>query len=159
MGPRGSATNTIPEINPFAGDGDAETARRDLRLRFSNAHRLSWDLTDGTMFAMDIGMNQIEEVNIVHAGRNYGLDGGGKATGKTASTARRRTQSALRAAGGCFGGRTEDEYTYPVAMYDHNEGRAISGGFAYHGRIEALRGKFVFGDLVRGRLFAATLQP
>ena len=43
-------------------------------------------------------------------------------------------------------------------MYDHNEGRAISGGFAYHGRIEALRGKFVFGDLVRGRLFAADLD-
>ncbi|MDD9999730.1 MAG: hypothetical protein OXQ89_18480, partial [Rhodospirillaceae bacterium] len=31
------------------------------------------------------------------------------------------------------------------------------GGFAYHGRIEALRGKFVFGDLVRGRLFATDL--
>ena len=24
------------------------------------------------MFAMDVGMNHIEEVNIVHAGRNYG---------------------------------------------------------------------------------------
>ena len=54
-------------------------------------------------------------------------------------------------------GRTKDEVTYPVAIYDHNEGRAISGGFAYRGRIEALRGKFVFGDLQRGRLFAADL--
>ena len=43
-------------------------------------------------------------------------------------------------------GQTEAEYVYPVAIYDHNDGRAISGGFAYHGRIEALRGKFVFGD-------------
>jgi hypothetical protein len=42
-------------------------------------------------------------------------------------------------------------------MYDHNEGQAVTGGFAYHGRIPALRGKFVFGDLVRGRLFAADL--
>ena len=33
----------------------------------------------------------------------------------------------------------------------------MSGGFAYHGRIAALRGKFVFGDVVRGRLFAADL--
>jgi hypothetical protein len=32
---------------------------------------------------------------------------------------------------------------------------AVSGGFAYYGRIEALRGKFVFGDVQRGRLFAA----
>ena len=42
-------------------------------------------------------------------------------------------------------------------MYDHNEGQAVTGGFAYHGRIPALRGKFVFGDIVRGRLFAADL--
>jgi hypothetical protein len=44
-----------------------------------------------------------------------------------------------------------------VAIYDHDDGQAVSGGFAYHGVIEALRGKFVFGDLVRGRLFAADL--
>jgi hypothetical protein len=42
-------------------------------------------------------------------------------------------------------------------MYDHNEGQAVSGGFAYHGRIAALRGKFVFGDVQRGRVFAADL--
>jgi hypothetical protein len=34
----------------------------------------------------------------------------------------------------------------------------VTGGFAYHGRIEALRGKFVFGDLVRGRLFAVDIS-
>ena len=40
-------------------------------------------------------------------------------------------------------------------MYDHDEGRAVSGGFIYHGAIAALRGKFVFGDIQRGRLFAS----
>ena len=54
-------------------------------------------------------------------------------------------------------GREKDGFTYPVAIYDHNDGQAVTGGFAYHGRIDALRGKFVFGDLVRGRLFAADL--
>jgi len=38
-----------------------------------------------------------------------------------------------------------------------DEGQAVSGGFAYNGRIQALRGKFVFGDVQRGRLFAADL--
>ena len=33
----------------------------------------------------------------------------------------------------------------------------MTTGFAYHGRIAALRGKFVFGDIVRGRLFASDL--
>ena len=54
-------------------------------------------------------------------------------------------------------GRKKDEFTYPVAIYDHNDGQAVSGGFAYHGRIAALRGKFVFGDVQRGRLFASDL--
>ena len=54
-------------------------------------------------------------------------------------------------------GREKDGFTYPVAIYDHDEGRAVTGGFAYHGRIAALRGKFVFGDIQNGRLFAADL--
>jgi len=58
---------------------------------------------------------------------------------------------------GVLSGTTGEGYTYPVAIYDHDEGRAISGGFAYHGRIEALRGKFVFGDIQAGRLFAADI--
>jgi hypothetical protein len=55
-------------------------------------------------------------------------------------------------------GKNKDEFTYPVAIYDHNEGQAVSGGFAYHGKIAALRGKLVFGDVQRGRLFAADLD-
>src|SRR5204863_8358527 len=54
-------------------------------------------------------------------------------------------------------GRQKDEFTYPVAMYSHKDGQAVTGGFAYYGRIPALRGKFVFGDIVRGRLFVADL--
>jgi hypothetical protein len=33
----------------------------------------------------------------------------------------------------------------------------VSGGFAYRGRIAVLRDKFVFGDIQRGRAFAADL--
>jgi hypothetical protein len=45
-------------------------------------------------------------------------------------------------------------YTYPVAMYDHDEGNAISGGYEYWGtHVPALEGKYLFGDIVQGRLF------
>jgi hypothetical protein len=54
-------------------------------------------------------------------------------------------------------GREKDGFTYPVAIYDHDEGRAVTGGFAYHGKIAALQGKFIFGDIQNGRLFAADL--
>jgi len=156
-GTKGLGDYTIPAINPFASDGDPGTLGEIYAHGFRNAHRLSWDLTDGTMFANDIGMNQIEEVNIVHEGGNYGWMAreGYWENGMTRPGGALNQLYELPA--DVLDGRTKDGLIYPVAMYDHNEGRAISGGFAYHGRIEALRGKFVFGDLVRGRLFAADL--
>jgi hypothetical protein len=33
----------------------------------------------------------------------------------------------------------------------------VTGGVAYHGRIAALQGKFVFGDIQNGRVFASDL--
>jgi hypothetical protein len=42
-------------------------------------------------------------------------------------------------------------------VYDHDEGRSITDGFPYHGRIAALRGKFVFGDIYTGRVFVSDL--
>jgi hypothetical protein len=54
-------------------------------------------------------------------------------------------------------GHQKDGLTYPVVVYDHDEGRSVTDGFAYHGRIAALNGKFVFGDIQRGRVFASDL--
>ena len=70
-GVKGLGDYTIPMANKFAADGDPNTLGEIYAYGFRNAHRLSWD-TDGTMFASDIGMNHIEEINIVHNGGNYG---------------------------------------------------------------------------------------
>ena len=156
-GEKGVGDYTIPATNAFAADGDPNTLGENYALGFRNAHRLSWDLTDGTMFALDIGMNHIEEINIVRNRENYGwmaregyFENGIIRSGGELSQLYPLPEEVLT-------GRTEDRFTYPVAIYDHDEGRAVSGGFAYHGRIEALRGRFVFGDLNNGRLFAADL--
>ena len=71
-GTKGLGDYTIPPSNKFAADGDPKTLGEIYAYGFRNAHRLSWDLTDGTMFASDIGMNHIEEINIVRNGENYG---------------------------------------------------------------------------------------
>jgi len=157
-GTKGLGDYTIPPVNPFAADGDPETLGEIYAYGFRNAHRISWDLTDGTMFATDIGMNQIEEVNIVHEGGNYGWMAREGYWENGMSRLGGALNQLYELPADVLDGRTSDEFTYPVAIYDHNEGRAISGGFAYHGRIEALRGKYVFGDLARGRLFAADLD-
>ena len=54
-GTRGVGDYTIPPINEFASDGDPETLGEIYAYGFRNAHRLSWDLADGTMVASDIG--------------------------------------------------------------------------------------------------------
>jgi hypothetical protein len=156
-GTKGLGDYTIPAVNKFAADGDPATLGEIYAYGFRNAHRLSWDLTDGTMFAADIGMNHIEEINIVHEGGNYGWmkregywENGMIRPGGALNQLFELPADVLE-------GRTKDEFTYPVAIYDHNEGQAISGGFAYRGRIRQLRNKFVFGDVQRGRLFAADL--
>ena len=70
-GTKGLGDYTIPMANTFAADGDPKTLGEIYAYGFRNAHRLSWD-TDGTMFASDIGMDNVEEVNIVRNGENYG---------------------------------------------------------------------------------------
>ena len=154
-GVKGLGDYTIPMANKFASDGDAQTLGEIYAYGFRNAHRLSWD-ADGTMFASDIGMNHIEEINIVHNGGNYGWmrrEGhweNGRWRGGVLN-------ELFPLAPDVLNGREKDGFNYPVAMYDHDEGRAVTDGFAYNGRISALRGKFIFGDIQSGRLFATDL--
>ena len=154
-GQKGLGDYTIPMANKFAADGDPNTLGEIYAYGFRNAHRLSWD-TDGTMFASDIGMSQIEEINIVHNGANYGW------------MKREGYFENARVRGGALdelyplpaeilSGKVKDGFTYPVVVYDHDEGRSVTDGFAYDGRIAALRGKFVFGDIQSGRVFASDL--
>jgi glucose/sorbosone dehydrogenase len=156
-GTKGLGDYTIPAINQFAADGDPKTLGEIYAYGFRNTHRLSWDLADGTMFGSDIGMNHIEEINIIHQGRNYGwmkreglFENGVNRPGGVLNQLYPQSPDILS-------GKVKDEFTYPVAMYDHDEGQSVSNGFAYHGVIPALRGKFVFGDVQRGRIFVADL--
>jgi hypothetical protein len=156
-GTKGLGDYTIPPSNKFAADNDPKTLGEIYAYGFRNASRLSWDATDGTMFAMDIGMDHVEEVNIVRNGENYGwmkregfYENGVSRPGGTLNQLFALPPDE-------FEGRKKDGFTYPVALYNHSDGVAISGGFAYYGKIAALRGKFIFGDINRGRVFAADI--
>ena len=154
-GRKGLGDYTVPAANKLASHPHA--LGEIYAFGFRNAHRLSWD-TDGTMFACDIGMNHIEEVNIVRNGENYGWMSreGYFANGRFRGGALNELYPLPPEV---LDGRVKDGFTYPVAVYDHDEGRegraAITNGFAYHGRIAALKGKFIFGDIFTGRVFAS----
>jgi hypothetical protein len=155
-GVKGLGDYTIPMSNKFAADGDPNTLGEIYAYGFRNAHRLSWDPMDGTMFASDIGMDNVEEINIVHNGANYGwmrregIWENGRVRGGALN-------ELLPLPPEILDGRVKDGFTYPVAMYDHDEGRSVTDGFAYYGHIPQLRGKFVFGDIFAGRIFACDL--
>jgi hypothetical protein len=84
--------------------------------------------------------------------RQLRLDEARRLLGERHDPARRQPESALSAARRRLEQPQQNEFTYPVAIYDHTEGVAVAGGFAYHGKIDALRGEFVFGDVNRGRV-------
>ena len=103
------------------------------------------------MIATDIGESNIEEVNIIKNGGDYGWpvrEGNyGIATVKDLKTVFKLRQS------------DPDLYQRPFAQYDHVDGNAISGGFVYDGELTLLKNKYIFGDIVNGKLFYVNIDP
>ncbi len=137
----------IPADNPFVGR-EAEGIAPEIWVSgLRHAQHFSWD-SRGRMFINDIGQNMVEEVNLGVAGANYGwrLREGGFATGFAVGGGQPGEVFSLAA--------SEDEFVYPIAQYDHDEGHAIGSGFFYEGnKIPQLLGKYVFADIVNGRIF------
>ena len=136
----------IPDDNPFAEEPDAVT---EIWARgFRNPHRISWDRTgSGKMFITNIGQHSVEEINLGIAGADYGWP---NREGLYLFDVMANPELVYPLP-------AEDSgYTYPVAQYDHDEGNAVSGGFAYAGtEVPLLRGKYIFGDIPRGKVFYA----
>jgi glucose/arabinose dehydrogenase len=140
----------IPADNPFVGH--AGFAGEIFAYGLRNPFRFSFDSANGALYAADVGQNELEEVDVITKGGNYGWrfkegrfffgsDGAGLGY-------------VSRHNPGVPKGLLD-----PVAQYDHSEGLAVIGGFVYHGtRIPRLVGHYVFGDFARtftndGRLF------
>ncbi|RME71929.1 MAG: hypothetical protein D6781_03170, partial [Verrucomicrobia bacterium] len=145
----------ISPDNPWAADGDPLTFGEIWAYGFRNPHRISWDTGgDGKMLEGDIGERNIEEINLILPGRHYGWN-------VREGTFRINPRFAIDPSDGAreeiFPLPADDAslgYTYPVAQYDHDDGRAVVGGYVYRGRLApALVGKYLFGDLRSGRLF------
>ena len=136
----------IPPDNPFVGRPDA--LPEIWAYGFRNPHRIYW--TSGPepkMLISDIGQANVEEVNLGRAGGNYGWP-------------YREGTFAIDTVAGLdvvYPLPPEDaDYLYPVIQYDHDEGRSICGGYVYGGdALPALRGKYVFGDILEGTVFYA----
>jgi hypothetical protein len=150
----------IPRDNPFV---NVEGARKEIwAYGLRNPHRLSWD--GNALFAASIGLHFWETVSIIRKGANYGYP---LREGNQAMAPDRNLIEPLPSPDRVpF--RVSDTVTrgdmaptYPVIQYPHENpdgGDAIAGGYVYRGRIEALRGKFIFGDISTGRIWYSELK-
>lgn len=153
--------------NPFVQLNDPDIRTEIFAYGFRNPHRLSWDRLSGTLFATDIGLNSWEEIDVVHRGGNYGyaeregtelLFVGGSNNGLTGGQVDPPEELPQDDFLDVVGLSKPQTPVYPVAAFSHWDGDAICGGFVYRGKlVPALQGKFVFGDITTGRIFAADL--
>ncbi len=136
----------IPNQNPFAKDRDSNTVREIYATGFRNPNRISWTRKGG-MLATNIGQAHIEAIDIILKGHDYGWP---IREGRFAMHPGPEMNKIypLPANDSIF------HISYPVAVYDHDEGNAIAGGFEYAGKnIPSFAGKYLFGDIPTGRLF------
>lgn len=138
----------IPANNPFAGKTDQRIHQEIYAFGFRNPHRFAWK--GDTLVVADIGEANIEELNVLVKGKDYGWpnqEGGYGVDTKTDKTVLFEISNTER-----------KKFTAPLALYDHADGKAISGGFFYDGPIESLRNKYIFGDIVTGKLYYINSQ-
>lgn len=144
--PSANGKYRIPASNPFvANPAGAANVGEIYAYGLRNPFRFSFDPQSGRFIVADVGQNNVEEIDIVEAGRNYGWN---KKEGTflfNPADASVKPDPAPNPA-----------FTEPVAEYSHSDGIAVIGGFLYRGNgIPALQGKYVFGDL-SGSFAAAT---
>lgn len=139
----GNGRYGIPASNPFV---DQEGALGEVFVYgLRNPHRYSWDTGgSGELVLTNIGEKSIESIYLAEPGDNYGWNvrEGGFRFEKDDP-------------GNVYPLPEDDEgFTYPVAAHDREIGFAIAGGFVYRGSdVPELTGKYVFGDIVNGRVF------
>lgn len=136
----------IPADNPFVDRLNLDTWPEIYAWGFRNPHRFTWDhLNDNRMIATDIGFRAFEEINVIEPGKDYGWN---VRDGHVVLDPRAHQEIAA-----IPWDVVETDFVKPHAVYSHLEGNAVIGGHVYRGSIAALQGKYIFGDIVSGRIF------
>ena len=143
----GDAPYAIPETNPFAGNAlctnldGTNAAGTNCPEIFAwglrNPWRWSFDSATGDIWLADVGQNEIEEVNRIALGGNYGWR--------------------LREGNQCYNPSTNcgtAGLIDPVVVIPQPDAQSITGGYVYRGStIPGLVGQYVVADFVTGRLW------
>ena len=138
----GSLKYGIPADNPYRGN--TEGFREEIyAYGLRNVWRFNFDRSTGLLWAGDVGQNQVEEVDIIEKGGNYGWR--------------------IMEADVCF--RQEDcdkkDLILPVWSYQQGAGtgRSVTGGYVCRdASLPGLAGKYIYGDFVSGNIWALSTE-
>ncbi|WP_205697140.1 sorbosone dehydrogenase family protein [Conexibacter sp. SYSU D00693] len=122
-------------------DGRWEVVATGLR----NPFRMSFDRETGRLWLGDVGQDRVEEVDALFLPETGAPvpNLGWAAYEGDLPLGRKRLASRA-------------QLTWPVASYRHRDGHcSVTGGFVSRGpRLDALRGRYVFGDFCRGTMWS-----
>ena len=126
----------VPADNPLVA---VPGARPEIwAYGFRNPWRMAFDPATGALWVADVGQSEVEEIDVVEPGGNYGWN-------------RIEGDRCYPSGGQCDVADTMP----PVATYRHDEGCSVSGGFVYRGEgVPSLYGSYVYGDFCSGRIWA-----
>ncbi len=134
----------IPTDNPFSNRTDIRPEIWAVGLR--NPWRFSFDRATGDLYIADVGQDAWEEVNFQPAAGPGGLNYGWR---------RLEGRHCFNPPNACDDGTL----TLPVLEYDHSVGESVTGGYVYRGsQVPELAGRYVYGDFISGRIWAARLE-
>lgn len=146
--PSGNRQYTIPPTNPFVGDPSMMNAVYSLGHR--NPHHLAFaETSDGdvVLISAETGRDNIEEVNIIEAGGNYGW-GLREGTFVFVPSGRHSAGTSPLPANEASNG-----FTFPAAQVSHTNAallEAIAGGFVANNGSE-LDGHYLYADFAVGQ--------
>ncbi|MCA8965728.1 MAG: PQQ-dependent sugar dehydrogenase [Planctomycetes bacterium] len=128
---------SVPGDNPFVGGSNGE--RPEIwAYGLRNPWRMSFDRVTGQLWVGDVGQDEVEEVDLITRGGNYGWP---VYEGELSN----RNPGAL----------PPTAFVQPVQTYHHYQGRSITGGYVYRGSaVPALVGAYVYTDFTSGRVWA-----
>ena len=128
---------TIPADNPFVAD--PSFAPEVWAWGFRNPWRFTWDRETGELYVGDVGQGTWEEIDVVHAGGDYGwstMEGNHCFDGATCDDSAAPGQP------------NADGMIAPIAEYNHDgPGCSVTGGAVYRAcEVPAWQGVYVYGD-------------
>jgi len=131
----------IPPDNPFRHQANARPEIWAYGLR--NPWRFSFDRLSGELYAADVGQDDIEEIDLIEKGKNYGW----------------RIMEGPICTPGINSQCDKTGLSLPLYSYTHEQGRSITGGYVYRGKeFPQLCGVYLYGDFVSQAIWGLRTQ-